>query len=128
MSTIARPWVPVLLLALGCHVPGAFAQSAGSGLSEKLHANALTSFRQARFSEAYGRLMALADAGHAPSARLVLWMHQNGPTLFDKDWDCSQEQLTAWAQLAGLPAPTMVAAVYPRTIVALSAQARRTRP
>lgn len=127
MSTFAVRWIPVALLALGCHAPVAFAQPV-SGISEKLHANALTSFRQARFSEAYGRLMALADAGHAPSARVALWMYENGPTLFGKDWDSSQEQLTAWAQLAGQPAPVMVAATYPRAVVAFAAQARRTRP
>ena len=30
------------------------------------------SFREARFPEAYGRLIVLADAGHAPSAELAL--------------------------------------------------------
>ena len=63
-----------------------------------------------------GVLSALADAGHAPSAELALWMYQHGPTLFDKDWDCSQMQLTAWANLAGQPVPTMVGRVYPRSI------------
>lgn len=54
--------------------------------------------------EAYGRLTALADAGHAPSAELALWMYLNGPTLFGKDRDSTQEQLSAWAQLARQPA------------------------
>jgi hypothetical protein len=61
----------------------------------------VASFRQARFPEAYGRLIALADAGHAPSAELALWMYFNGPSLFGRDWDSTQDQLTAWAQLAG---------------------------
>ena len=116
-----------LLIVLACHAPGAIAQPADPFGNQPvnraavegatgLHANAVASFRQGRFSEAYGRFMALADAGHAPSAELALWMYQHGPTLFDKDWDCSQMQLTAWANLAGQPVPTMVGRVYPRSI------------
>ena len=51
MSTTAFKWIPVVLLVLGCHSPGAFAQSA-PGAAERLHANAVASFGQARFSEA----------------------------------------------------------------------------
>jgi hypothetical protein len=114
MSTIAVKWLPVVLLALGCQAPAAIAQS-HAGAAESLHANAVASFRQARFSEAYGRASALADAGHAPSAELALWMYLNGPTLFGKDWDSTQDQLTAGAQLAGQPAPTLVGRIYAQT-------------
>ena len=75
----------------------------------------MASFREARFSEACGRLKHLADAGHAPSAEVALWMCLNGPTLFGKDWDSTQEKLTAWAQLARQPAPTMAERTYPLT-------------
>jgi len=130
MSKTVFNWVPIAVLALACHAPQATAQSQPrqSGASERLHANALASFRQARFSEAYGRLMALADAGHPRSAEVALWMYLNGPTLFGKDWDSSQEQLTAWAQLAGQPAPTMVGVSYPKTVVAFSSRAPRSAP
>ena len=53
-------------------------------MAERLHANALASFRQARFPEAYGRFIALADAGHAPAAELALWMYLQGPSVFGK--------------------------------------------
>jgi hypothetical protein len=131
MSKNVFNWVPIALLALACHAPHAAAQTQSqsqAGASERLHANALASFRQARFSEAYGRLMALADAGHARSAEVALWMYMNGPTLFGKDWDSSQEQLTAWAQLAGQPAPTMVGVSYPKTVVAFASRTRRSAP
>jgi hypothetical protein len=127
MPNNARPWIAAVLLSLGLHTPGALAQQ-GSVVAETLHANALASFRQARFSEAYGRLMSLADAGYPPSAQLALWMFANGPTLFGKDWDSNQEQLTAWAQVAGQAAPTMVAQVYPQAQVRAALQARRARP
>lgn len=127
MLNNAHQWIPAALLSLGLHTPGAMAQQ-GSAVAERLHANAVASFQQGRFSEAYGRLMSLADAGYPPSAELALWMYANGPTLFGKDWDSNQEQLTAWAQAAGRPAPTMVARVYPQTLVRASLPARRSMP
>lgn len=123
MPTTAFKFIPVVLLVLGCHAPAAFAQPAPTA-AERVHANAVASFRQARFPEAYGRLIALADAGHAPSAELALWMYQHGPSVFGRDWDSSQEQLTAWAKLAGQPAPTMVARVYPQTWVPVASRTR----
>lgn len=127
MPTPAIQWIPLALLSLGLHMPAASAQPA-PGVAERLHTHAVDSFRQARFSEAYGRLIALADAGHAPSAQLALWMFANGPTLFGKDWDSSPEQLTAWAQLAGQPAPTMVGRVYPQALTPVTLRARRNAP
>lgn len=127
MSTTTLMWLPSVLLVLGCHSPGAFAQPA-PGAAERLHANAVSSFRQARFSEAYGRLILLADAGHAPSAELALWMFLHGPTLFGKDWDSSPEQLTAWAQLAGQPVPTMVGRSYPPTLASVAQRVRSSAP
>ena len=123
MSTAAFKFIPAVLLVLGCHAPAAFAQSK-PGAAERLHANAVASFRQARFPEAYGRLIALADAGHAPSAELALWMYQHGPSVFGRDWDSTQDQLTAWAQLARQPAPTLVARSYPQTLTLVAERKR----
>ena len=122
-STTLFKWLPVVLLVLGCQVPAAFAQSTPR-LSERLHQNAVASFREARFSEAYGRFVSLADAGHAPAAEQALWMYRHGPSLFGKDWDSSQDQLTAWARLAGQPAPLMVAASYPRALMPVANSVR----
>jgi hypothetical protein len=129
MSNTALKVIPVVLLVLGFHAPGAFAQQAQSArsapsMAERLHANALASFRQARFPEAYGRFIALADAGHAPAAELALWMYLHGPTVFGKEWDSSQEQLTAWAKLAGQAAPTMVATIYPHALTQVASRNR----
>lgn len=123
MFTHAFKLVPVALLVLACHAPAALAQRA-PGMAERLHANALASFREARFPEAYGRFIALADAGHAPAAELALWMYQHGPTVFGKEWDSSQEQLTAWAKLAGQPAPTMAVRVYPSAVAQVASRTR----
>ena len=119
MSTAALKFIPVVMLVLGLHAPEAFAQPVQSArsapsMAERLHANALASFHQARFPEAYGRFIALADAGHAPAAELALWMYLHGPSVFGREWDSTQDQLTAWATLAGQPVPNMVARIYPR--------------
>ena len=84
----------------------------------------MASFRAARFPEAYGRFIALAGAGHAPAAEQALWMYRHGPSLFGKDWHSSQDQLTAWAKLAGQPAPTMVAVTYATTLTPVASRMR----
>jgi hypothetical protein len=117
----AFKFIPVALLMLGCHAPAAFAQTT-PGMAERLHANAVASFRQARFPEAYGRFSALADAGHAPSAEMALWMFKNALAVFGSDWDSNQEQLTAWAQLARQPVPVMVARHHQQSVPAVSSR------
>lgn len=127
MLTTAFRWIPAVLLVLVGHAPIAVAQPASGGV-ERLHEDALLSFRQARFPEAYGRLIALADAGHAPSAALALWMYQHGASVFARDWDCTQDQLSAWARLASQPEPTMVARSYPRIFAPVATRAGRGAP
>jgi hypothetical protein len=77
----------------------------GSNHADRAHARAVESFRVGRFPEAYGRFVALADAGHAPSARYALWMCEQGLALFGKDWDCTPQQVADWAKTAGVLAP-----------------------
>ncbi|KQW46313.1 MULTISPECIES: hypothetical protein [unclassified Roseateles] len=108
MSNAAFKWIPAALLVLGSHAPSAIAQSTPATI-ERSHADALTSFRQARFPEAYGRFIALANAGHAPSAELALWMYRHGTSVFAREWDSTPEQLAAWTRLAGQPAPALAA-------------------
>lgn len=76
---------------------------------ERAQAQAVASFRQAWFPDACGRFIHLADAGHAPSAEVALWMYLNRPTLFDHERDSHQDPLTAWADLARQPVPALVA-------------------
>jgi hypothetical protein len=65
-----------------------------------LEAAAQQAFRAQHYAAAYGRYMRLADAGHAPSAEMALFMLQNGPTLFASDWSASASQQTCWNTLA----------------------------
>ena len=123
MLTITSKLIPIALLVIGCQAPVAWAQP-GPGVSDRLHANAVSAFRQGRFPEAFGRFISLADAGHAPAARIALWMYQQGPSLFGADWDSSQDQLDAWSRLVGQPAPTMVATTSPRGVLTVVARTR----
>lgn len=83
------------------------APRAASTIAERQYANAVSSFRQGRYPEAFGRFVALADAGYAPAAEQALWMYRHGPTLFGREWDSNSEQLAAWARLAGQRVPEM---------------------
>ena len=114
MTQRTAPFISVLIVAVvaACFAPAAQAQPAP--LRDTLQADAVASFQQARFSEAYGRFIALADAGHAPAAELALFMARNATVVFGKDWDVTQEQLTAWAALTGQPAPVLTAHTYLR--------------
>ena len=104
MSHCIALFVTVAALAAAGFAPAAQAQKA-PGAAEQLHARAEDSFQQGRFPDAYGRFIALADAGHAPAAEVAMFMYLHGTTLFRNDWDITQDQLTAWAALIGRPAP-----------------------
>ena len=101
------PFAATLLLlglALG---PVVAATPAASGCiqplatpTRTLEATAQQAFRDQRYPAAYGRFARLADAGHAPSAEMALFMLQNGPTLFASDWSASASQQTCWNTLA----------------------------
>lgn len=70
---------------------------------DELFAQAVQLFRAGRFPEAYGRFVALADAGHAKAALQALWMCENGPTIFGSHWDCAPHQVAAWTDVAHVP-------------------------
>lgn len=94
------------------------------GSAAPLHDLAVQAFRRGRFPEAYGRFIALADAGHAPSARYALWMCENGLALFGHAWDCAPHQVQDWAAAAAVPVPVMAPLVQVRTLPAAPAPRR----
>lgn len=63
---------------------------------ESTFADAAESLRAARFAEAYGRFVQLADGGDVDAARIALLMHRYGPEVFGSAWDASAEQLERW--------------------------------
>jgi len=82
--------------------PAAAQESSTTVLSSVQKASqvyAMQSFREQRYSAAYGRLAQLADAGHAPSAQLALVMYRNGPAWFGYAWSAAPSQLRLWNAL-----------------------------
>lgn len=108
-SLIVRHRHAATLLASACLALAATAAAAPPAqplpLADQLHARAEHAFQQGRFPEAYGRFVALADAGHAPAARRALWMCEHGLAHFGRDWDCAPHQVADWAAKAGVAAP-----------------------
>jgi hypothetical protein len=58
-----------------------------------------------RPAAAYGRIMALANAGHPDSARMAITMCRHGLQLYGRDWDCAPFEMEDWARFAGIPQP-----------------------
>lgn len=101
----ARRLLWLALLAPGLVGAVSPAPKAQATLADRLHAKAVEMFRQGRFPEAYGRFIELANAGHPASARYALWMCEQGPALFGKEWDCAPHEVEDWARLASNSAP-----------------------
>ena len=81
--------------------PGASSLAASQApYAERMHARAVESFRQGRFPEAFGRFIELANTGHPASARYALWMCEQGPALFGKEWDCAPHEMEDWSHAA----------------------------
>lgn len=92
----------ILSLLLTAQATGARAEQVQPALSDvqlATYADAVRSFREQRFSAAYGRFAHLADAGHGPSAQLALLMYMNGQTLFGANWSASPDQQRRWSAL-----------------------------
>ena len=90
----------LLLTALPAVVPAQNLQTPTLSTAQKaVYAAAVQSFRERRYSAAYGRFAQLADAGHVPSAQLALVMVSNGPTLFGTKWFVAPDQQRRWSAL-----------------------------
>jgi len=91
--------LPVLALVTGLAAQ-AEPRRPSEAPADARHARALQSFQLGRYPEAYGRFVALANAGHPGAARQALWMCEHGPALFGRQWDCGPQQVTDWAAAA----------------------------
>jgi hypothetical protein len=113
-AALALLLLPLPLLAAGLAFNVASADPAPTfQTGEQLHAQALAQLREGRLADAYGRFVALAESGHAPAARMALWMCENGRSALGHDWDCAPHQVAQWAALAGVAAPVIGVQQYP---------------
>ncbi len=70
---------------------------------------AMRLYHEGHYAAAFGQLTALADSGHAESARIVFAMLRFGPVLYRAQWSATPEQIDHWLALASLRQPTLVA-------------------
>ena len=101
-------------------LPAEAAQTAGTQPPRWMaarYAEALSSFRQARFPEAYGRFVAIAEWGYAPAARHALWMCENGQELFGRPFDCAPHEIQTWALQTGGNPRDALRRIYPGEVV-----------
>lgn len=66
------------------------------------HADAVQSFQEQRYAEAYGRFAELADGGHAASALMALAMVCHGTSVFGTAWSATPGQIERWSRLAAI--------------------------
>ena len=62
--------------------------------------DALHCMQTGRWHDAFAELAALADAGHAPAARLALLFAARGTRLFGGRYDASPRRQAAWSRVA----------------------------
>jgi hypothetical protein len=102
VNYVTTPLTALVLAAAAGATTGQDLSSTASltASQQALWTHARQAFRQQRYSAAYGRLVRLADAGHAPSAQVALLMLRHGPDLFGTAWDATPAQQRRWSQLA----------------------------
>ncbi len=96
----AKSKLNVQLMGIGLVLTGALGFPAHSHANDLAYAEAVAQYRSGRMSDAYGRFIMLAEAGDSDAARIVLFMHQFGPTLYASHWDAHPADLEYWTYLA----------------------------
>lgn len=97
MKTSTLPLRILCALATTTLVAVAAAETRGADLS---FAQAADQHQKSRYSGAYGRFVILANRGDRDAARIALFMHRYGPSLYGTFWDASMEEVETWEQLA----------------------------
>lgn len=73
---------------------------AQAGAGDERFIAAMRLYHEDRYAAAYGRMVELADEGHAEAARVALMMLRLGPRLYRSQWSASQDQIQHWQALA----------------------------
>lgn len=96
-SAARRTLATALFVALlgGAAVAQPSAENANAADVELAHA----AYERNHWHEAYAAFAALADRGHAESARIALQMVRRGPALYGSTFHAGDEQLRRWAWL-----------------------------
>lgn len=71
--------------------------------ADRAYEQSVKLLQDGRRAEAYGRIVALANAGHPDAARLAITMCRHGLQLYGSDWDCAVTELEDWARVSAGP-------------------------
>jgi hypothetical protein len=100
----------VAAVAVAIVSPAARANPAAKA-TEREFAEAVEQFKQGKRSLAFGKFIRLANRGDVDAARIALFMHGYGPTLWGAHWEADREDVEYWTTLvrnsatAGRPQP-----------------------
>lgn len=95
MNPSSRTLMGIFALA-ACLLAGS---PASANPDSRFH-EAVASYRSGRYADAFGRLYALAIRGDGDAARIVLFMHGFGPTLYGSHWDLNPEEIQDFRDIA----------------------------
>ncbi len=98
-TKIAMPLVVVAASALGIASADAQELRAPDADTMRGYDNAVRALTAQRYFAAYSRFAALADEGHAPSARIALALVSYRPSLSGPQWTATPAQLQRWSTL-----------------------------
>lgn len=118
LSTLASFVLSATLLA------AAPAQAVTGTTIESDYADAVQALSSGRSSEAFGRFRSLANRGDVDSARIALFMHMYGASIYGKHWDALPRDTAYWQQLASnsSQAHRAAPAFVPAAVAAQTAQ------
>lgn len=87
------------LTVLGLCAGPALAQSLPTPEGDSAFEAAMQAYERNHWQAAYAAFAALADAGHAESARIAMQMWRHGPTLYGIPFVAEPRQMESWSRL-----------------------------
>lgn len=87
----------------------AAAQTTAGAVQDRAYAAAQAEYEVGHYAAAFTAFAALADAGHAESARIAMQMHRHGPGLYQMRFAAGPMQIGRWTALVSCRSQSAVA-------------------
>lgn len=110
VRNLASAFLVVAAMAVTVASPAARANPAAKAM-EREFGEAVEQFKAGKRSLAFGKFIRLANRGDVDAARIALFMHAYGATLWGAHWEADREDIEYWttlvknSQTAGRPQP-----------------------